>query len=349
MSLLERARQHGTPLIDGTQVTFVYEGKSAPQLIGDFNYWLMDKSPIDFEQVENNLWQCVITLPIDAYIEYGLIIDGERTVDPLNPTTFADGFGHINNCFRMPEAHDSPLATLQPTVPHGTISTHTIDTRGYMIDATRTIQLYQPPTESATPLMIVFDGTGYIQRAKLPNIVDNLIVQKRIQPLSIAFLDPAGTGRTVEYACSDTTLAFLIQCVLPLANEHLKLIDISVNRGAYTIMGASMGGLMSLYAALRVPHIFGQVLSQSGAFRGENLYYESLIQDLIRYLPLRPLTIWMDAGVQEWFVSANRELFALLTEHTYNVQYYEHNSGHNYPSWRMSIARGLENLFPPAP
>jgi len=346
MSLLECVKAKGTPLINGNRVTFLWEGPTQPQLLGDFNYWLMDKKPIDFEQVSEDQWQTTITLPLDAYIEYGFIVDGERTYDPLNPNRFDDNMGHINSVFWMPQAHDNPLAIEQADVPRGQITTHVIDGKSYIVGASRTLHLYRPAINEPTPLLIVFDGSGYLHHARIATIVDNLITQKRIRPISLALLDPGGDGHVVEYASSDATVGFLIYCVLPFAREHLHLVDTQKSPGAFGMMGASMGGLMSLYTALRAPEIFGHVLSQSGAFRGEHLYYRSVTHDLLEYTPTKDIKIWMDAGIHEWFIDGNREMNALLQKRGYDVIYSEHNSGHNYPSWRNSLWRGLEHLFP---
>lgn len=335
-----------TPIINGDQVTFIWYGEQRPELIGDFNYWSMERSPIPLELVSQDKWQVTLTLPTDSYIEYGFVVDGQRIPDPLNPNVSSDGLGSTNSYFWMPAAIDTDLAQVIPVKPSGQLTSYTVEGRGYGIDPVRSVHLYQPAFEGKTPLLVVLDGQGYIEHAKLPSIVDNLIAQQKIQPISMAFIDSGGHGRIVEYACSDATIAFLIYCLLPLARKRLNLLDTHEVPGAFGLMGASMGGLMSLYAALRVPETFGNVLSQSGAFAGEHLYYSSVIHDLIEYLPPRSIRIWMDAGQHEWYLSSNRKTAQSLTNRGYDVHYHEHTSGHNFPSWRNQVARGLEFLFP---
>ena len=63
-------------------------------------------------------------------------------------------------------------------------------------------------------------------------------------------------------ACGESTLLFVAAQVLPLARAHLNLLDPAKHPGAYGVLGASMGGLMALYTGLRLPRIFGHVLSQ---------------------------------------------------------------------------------------
>jgi enterochelin esterase family protein len=343
-SLLEQAQSSGTPLLNGDLATFVWQGKQA-QLIGDFNHWSMEMEPIAMQEVEPDVWAATVQIPRDAYSEYRFIVDGEFFPDPLNQRQSDDGMGHSNSFFRMPDSVDTPLAQEQPDVPKGQVTQHIVDGQNFVIGSQRTVQFYQPPVDQPVPLLVVFDGSGYLHQANLVTIVDNLIAQGRIQPIAMALIDPGGEGRAVEYACSDTTTAFVIKCVLPAAQEHLKLIDIKQSPGAYGMMGASMGGLMSMYIAHRAPEIFGRVLCQSGAFGADHLYYRSVIYDLIRYAPKPDIKIWMDAGVQEWFIKPNREIVPLLQERGYDVNYVEHTSGHNYPSWRNVLWRGLEHLY----
>jgi enterochelin esterase-like enzyme len=336
------------PLINGDQVTFIWYGSDQPNLIGDFNdwgTWGTDGTPTPMQQTASDRWEVTLTFPTDAYIEYGFDVNGVRSADPLNPNSASDGFGNINSSFFMPDLIDSPLAQPQPDVPQGTLTTHQVDTHRYLIGGERLLRLYQPPVDYPTPLLICFDGTGYLQKAGLVNTVNNLIAQQRIQPISLALLDPSGHGRVVEYACSDATVAYLIKSVIPLAQQRLNLIDIKQYPASYAIMGASMGGLMSLYASLRAPEIFGKVLCESGAFAADHLYYRSVIYDLIRYMPSPPIKLWMDVALHEWYLRPNREMLSLLRERGYDVTYHEQSGGHNYPSWRNVVWRGLEHLF----
>lgn len=336
--------------IDGTRITFVRESRERPSLVGDFNGWGILEAPLSMQQIADGRWRAELDMPIDAYFEYAFLVNGMRLPDPTNPLIVHDGFGNTNSALWMPDAHDTELA--RPTdldVPHGTVSTHTITSSRLLIDGERRFHLYQPPIAEPVPLVVVFDGGDYLQKAGLAHIVDNLIAQQRIQPIALALIDSSDKGRTVEYACSDTTVAFVVHQLLPFAREHLILSDPGTQPGAYGLLGASMGGLMSTYTAMRAPEIFGKVLCQSGAFGAHSseyrLYYRSVLEDLIRYMPRPPIRLWLDCGLHEWFIAPNRVMVALLKAHGYDVTYREHSSGHNYPSWRNSVWRGLEYLY----
>jgi enterochelin esterase family protein len=176
-------------------------------------------------------------------------------------------------------------------------------------------------------------------------IVDNLIAEGCIRPIALAMVEHGGPARFVEYATSEATVAFLMHHVLPLARAQLRLVDVAASPGAYGVLGASMGGLMALYTALRVPEVFGRVLSQSGAFGLENGGAEPFIFEHVRHRRATDLKLWMNVGRFEFLLHANRHMRDALGEAGYNVTYREYAGGHNYTCWRDDVGRGLETLF----
>lgn len=334
---LRRARAEGTPLIDGDRITFLWRGRRPPQLIGDFMHWGREgQAPLPAEPAGPGLWMCRLDLPADAYIEYAWLVDGRRAPDPFNPRVTANGLGEANHYFYMPGAAPTPLVRRDRRVPAGRMQ----------VRGRRTVHFYQPPTADPAPLLVVFDGQDYLRRARLPVLLDNLIAQRRVRPLALALVENGGpAARMLEYACSEATLAFLLYGLLPLAQARLNLLDPVEHPGAYGVLGASLGGLMALYCGLRAPAVFGQVLSQSGAFVVEG--HPFVVWDLIRYEPHVPLRAWLDVGRYEWLLDANRRLRALLQPKAAGVDFHEYNGGHNFTAWRDALPRGLTALFPP--
>lgn len=341
MDLLERAQTAGTPLIDGQQATFVWQGPEPPRLIADFNDW-EDGEPLTLRAAGPGLWRYTRKFPANAYIEYAYLLDGERLPDPWNRQTISNGMGKNNHYFYMPQGAPTPLIRRQD-VPHGVVTRHEVTAPRLVVGDKRLVYLYQPPVAAPVPLVVVFDGWDYYHRAKLPTLVDNLIAAGRIRPIALALIQNGGKARFVEYACSESVSAFIYRQVLPLAQAELQLVD--HRQQPYGVLGASMGGLMALYTALRMSQIFGRVLSQSGAFRLGN--YPTVVHSLVRDGAVLPLNIWMDAGAFEWLLEPNREMAALLREKGYPLTYHEYPGGHNYTCWRNDVALGLEALFPP--
>lgn len=349
---LARAQAQGAPVIDDHTATFVWQGDEPPLLRGDWNDW-SETAVLAWERVKGGgkrppggaVWTATLELAPDAYMEYCLGTDAERVDDPFNPRRVSNGMGKYNHYFYMPQGGPTPLARRNRAAPRGELVQLDLPTHMMVAGQKRRLVLYRPMTADPVPLMLVYDGTDFLRRASLATLVDNLIAQGRIQPIALAMLANGRGARMAEYGGSDATLAFVHEMVLAAARQHLDLIDITVQPGAFGVMGASMGGLMALATGLRMPHIFGRVLSQSGAFHLGA--YATTALEMAEHSPVRPLRIWMDVGRYEWLVDSNRRTHALLRARGYDVIYREYNAGHSYTAWRDDLWRGLEALYPP--
>lgn len=340
--LLALARTMGNPVIETDSATFLWRGKTAPRLIDDLHGW--DEAPQEMKRAMPDIWICEIKLPEDAYLEYAFVDPetGERLKDPLNPNKVSNGMDAVDNhYFYMPKAAPTELIKPGKGIARGTVTRHEVPTRDMAAGKTRTVHLYRPPVKQPVPLLIVYDGIDYLRRAKLNVMVDNLIAQNRLRPFAMAMVQNGGAARNVEYSCSEATLSFLFESVIPLAQEHLTLTP--PGGEPYGILGASMGGLMALFTGLRFPHVFGKVLSQSGAFTIPE--YEYVVMDMVRHLPRPEINLWMDVGRLEFLLEGNREMLKLMKDKKYQVAYREFSGGHNYTSWRDDVWRGLELLF----
>jgi len=344
-TLEARARQEGSPVIDGDTATFVWRGRKPVSVAGDFQDW--HGEPLPLEHVSPGLWTRTLTLPRDAYVEYTLLdARGRRVKDPLNHRLTPNGLGAFNHSFSMPGHSPTPLARRhRDKLPRGRVTRHKVETSELAVGTTREVFLYEPPVTGPYPLMVVLDGTDYMRRASLPTIMDNLIREQRIRPIALAMVANGGPARTVEYACSDATLALVLYKVLPLAKEKLKLIDERRSPGTHGILGSSLGGVMALYVGLRAPHIFGHVLSQSGAFAIPD-WPDFVVFDLARAARSRRLSVWMDCGSFERLIPGNERMLPILEEAGHRTLYQQYSGGHNYPAWRDSVWRGLEWLYP---
>jgi len=341
--LLDRARVDGNPVIEDSRVTFLWEGKSAPCLVDDLHGW--EDNPQKLKRLDKGLWGISFDLPRDAYLEYAFYDPRakKRYQDPLHPVSIYNGLGGYNHFFYMPDATPTPLAIQKKGVPRGKVTHHRVETWMLADDSERDIYFYHPPVKESVPLLVVYDGADYLERGRLNVIVDNLIAEKRIRPIAMALLQNGGDHRGVEYACSDATIAWLDHVVLTLAHKKLNLMNIKEYPGAYGVLGASFGGLMSVYTGLRMSEVVGRVIAQSAVFEFEGRDFAAV--DLIRHGQSRDIKIWMDVGRLEWLLEDNRRLQPILKDRGYNVTYREVNSGHNYTSWRNDVWRGLEAMF----
>jgi len=239
-SLISRIQSEQIPLVDGDVVTFVWKGKNAPLLQGDFTDWERG-SPLKLEKAGRNLWVYRTSFPMDAYVEYSFCEVDQRILDPLNPRRTPNGLGDTNNYLYMPAASPTQLQKLRRGTPRGTVTHLKVETGHLASGKTRDVYLYQPATDMPCPLLVVWDGEDFLRRGRLVHIVDNLIHQGRMRPVAMAMVDHGGSARVPEYACSESTLSFLVYQMLPLAREHLNLLESAGSQGAYGVVGSSMG------------------------------------------------------------------------------------------------------------
>jgi enterochelin esterase-like enzyme len=346
-TLLERAQQEGSPLIDGSSATFVWHGSGdVPQLVGDFTGW--GESPINLTEAEPDVWTHTLSLPPDAYVEYGFNLRYdivERFTDPFNPRLVYNGMDDVNHYFTMPDYQPNAFTERKPGAKRGVVSEHWLETGMFTGDTHRKVYLYQPPVDQPTPLVVVWDGGDYLRRGRLNVIVDNLIAQGRIQPISMLMIENGMSSRFIEYMQNEGTVGFLMQMLYPFARKHLNLIDAAQVPGIHSVLGSSMGGLMALYTGLRSADVFGRVVCQSGAFWIGDPRYDMLVVDMIKHRPAEKLKIWQDVGLLEGLLYGNRAMNALLKEKGYNVTYREFSGGHNQTSWADNTWRALEALY----
>lgn len=332
----------GNPVILDDKIYFCWVGDDPPSIICDLNYW-DEEHPLQFEHLEQDLWIFPIELPHGSYIEYAFIRHKRRIHDPHNPHRTPNGMGKYNHFFTFPSSDMEGFLIKEPAPLKGKLTTLRLPTRQLLAGKKRFVHFYQPPSKQPVPLLVMWDGKEYLERAQLPNLIEELVEAGKIQPVALALIENGGRYRTMEYLCSEATIGFLQISVIPAALQQLNIISPQEKQGSMAIGGASFGGLMALYTALRMPNWFGKVLSQSGAFSiGDQ---KLVVWSLIEHQQALPLTLWLDCGIYEPLIETNRQMADLLKQKGYCYEYKESTSGHNYPAWRRLLPQALIALF----
>lgn len=354
--LAQRARSEGAPLIDDAggervEVTFLCAGQTQPGLSGDFTDWAGlngSGAPLAMQRVARGLWARTLDLPREAYVEYAFVVGGRRRLDRRNPLRSDNGLGGHNSALYLPGAQPEPRRHRGRGVAHGAVTRHVIDDSDAIVGGRRAVHVYQPPgvgPGEAVPMLVVLDGNEYLRRASVCEIADNLIHEGRIRPIAMALVEHHPEERFIEYACSDAHALFLSHDVPALVRRQVTVLE---TPGAHGLLGASLGGVMALYTALRAPRVFGRVLAQSGAFSVDvdgAIETDLVVFDLVERLPARPLRVYLDVGAMEGLVAVNRRMRDALAAKGHDVTYREYAGGHNYPRWRDDLANGLVALF----
>ncbi|MHA1924742.1 MAG: alpha/beta hydrolase-fold protein [Candidatus Thorarchaeota archaeon] len=286
--------------------------------------------------------------------------------DPFNPVTFVfekdeedpEPFELIRSVIEMPEAPAQPWIVSRDDVSKGRVELHRL--RSNILDNERRVWVYTPPGYDTKQdveygLVILFDGPSYADKVPTPTILDNLLASGLVPPMVAVFPDSLGVNiRIRELILHSPFNKFLAKELLPWIRENYS---VTKNPVKVIVGGASAGGLAAAYAGLEHPELFGNILSQSGAFsfgRPSEEGYEWITRQFAMKEKL-PLKFYLDAGSLETkslrdigdapnLILANRNLVSVLQEKGYPVHYHEFSGGHDYISWRGTFSEGLLSL-----
>jgi enterochelin esterase family protein len=281
--------------------------------------------------------------------------------DPWNPRRSAP-----LSFVELPAAPAQTLAQPAPGVPAGTRVERTIHSA--ILGEDRQVGVYLPPGFDAArgpyPYVIVFDGDGFTRAPQeqftTPTILDNLTAQKKIPPTLGVFVYQ-GPTRARDLPMSAPFSDFLATELAPWVRREYRA---SADPRAVTLAGFSFGGLCAAYTAFHHPDVFGNALSQSGSFWFSPGALEAaspfavgtgaLMTEIIA-AKTAPVRVWMEVGLFEGGgdipgmnqVAQNRHMRDVLLAKGYRVSYHEYAGGHDYASWRGSVADGLLELAQP--
>ena len=335
---VEQLKFGPSPIITGQWVTFVYRGAGRDvELVGEMTDW--DKRGMKLQYLNGtNSRYLSMKFPDDARIEYKYVVDEQWILDPLNLNTKDNGVGGENNFFTMPRYKATGYTRERDNVRHG--RTVSLDLPADASGRKRDGRVYLPPgyDESSERYPVVYfgDGIEYIERASATVIADNLIAERKMRPAIMVFLAPI--DRNKEYWMNAAYVEWLVKELVPMIDAKYRTKAAPASR---VIAGASLGGLISAYAALTHPEIFGNVLGQSSAFQVDD---SRIITDFATR-ERKPVNFYLEAGRYESLVDSNRKMKEVLEKKGYRLAYREVNAGHNWTHWADALADALSYVF----
>lgn len=345
---------HQWPLIEGSSVTFLYQGKADSV---ELQHWVFGlESAQAFTKVEEcDVWFLVMELPPESRIEYKIwVTHGEKRRlinDPLNDRRAKDPFGANSVC--QTEGYQFPYwAAEDPEVRQGSL--HDLTLPNTVLGPNKTVQVYLPARYRKTrsyPLLVVHDGFDYVRFASLKIIFDRLIHDLEMAPL-IAVLTQSD-DRLKEYAGYQPHAQFIAEDLVPLLESKLPL---KKRPEARCLMGASFGGVASLSTAYYYPGMFGRLLLQSGSFAFTDIgkhnrspAFDPVVQFMNKFRenPGKPSEkVFISCGMYESLIYENRSLVPFLQNTGMELRYREARDGHNWENWRDRLRDALSWLFP---
>ncbi len=329
--------------IDNRALFLFHANAKRVELVGDWSYW----QPASFlERIEHtDLFYVILQFPADARLQYKFIVDGNWVNDPANSRTQAEGFGY-NSEFWMPGYHDESMLSLGHDVAHGTIERVMLES--HILHSHREVFLYQPPASAeqraeSRSLLIVHDGAEALRLGRFHSIVDNLIAEKHVPPVCMAFVTPQ--MRNEEYASSNQYIEFSSKELYPFVVTEFEKRGWIISKDAHdhAVTGASLGGLLATKTVLRFPDTFGAVLAQSPSYwwnRGE-----------IFRSPEMHNASKVDFVIQTGTICDAKDLASLMAQRLRlmgaHVEYFEYSQGHTWGNWRTTFAEGLRAWLQP--
>jgi enterochelin esterase family protein len=268
-------------------------------------------------------------------------------VDPLNPhrcpTTFGDHAAE-SSYVELPDA--PPLTWNAPPAEAAKGNVESASIQSAILKGEKKLWIYTPKDFSKTggryPLLVLFDGDRNVMW--LPKILDNLIASGKIPPMVAVLIDDSVRAtRNIELPYNQAFADFLAKELAPWSREKYHT---TLEAEQTTVAGSSYGGLAAVFAALRHPEVFGQVLSLSGSFwwkPPDEKEPEWLIQQ-VAAAPKLPLCFYLEVGLMESYamqIDANRHMRDTLRGKGYVAGYSEYDGGHAFLNWSGGMANGL--------
>lgn len=339
------------PYIMGDSIAFLYMGDAnttSVQWAGDMNEWNPTTEGFTGSRIgKSNLWMLKRSFPLDARLDYKVVINGNQWIlDPANQRVQYSGFGP-NSEFRMPEWVFPKETILIKGAERGTLTSnmHIISSNenlGYEVN----YKVYTPANYdrlSNLPVIYVTDGHEYSddKLGSMIVILDNLIYEKKIEPVIAIFIDPIDPAnkeinrRMTEYAANKKYADFVADELVPVIDSTYKT---SNNPRQRAILGTSMGGWNSAYFGLMRSDKFQLIGIHSPAFNNEIIHNYEIS-------PKLPLKIFMSTGVISDTQERARAMKQVLESKGYPLQYIEVNEGHSWGNWRALIEEPLVYFF----
>jgi enterochelin esterase-like enzyme len=301
---------------------------------------------------------------LKAFREF--VRDHKASPDPHHREHYVSRAGeglpdNVASVVALANAPDQSIIEKRPGLKRGWIERHAFESE--IMGNERRVWVYTPPgyeaaTGRAFPVLMAFDGGGALSLTPTQRLLDNLLADGRIDPMIAVFIDnPTDTSRSHELPCNEDFARFIETELIPWVRSNYRVSHDP--REAY-VTGVSYGGLASLWVGLRLPHLFGNVLSQSASLwwgPGFDLekppfsqdYPAEWLVDQYAASPRLPLRVWMEVGLMEpddRMVEPNRRMKEVLEAKGYNLTYSEYAGGHDYAVWRGTLASALATMAP---
>ena len=182
-------------------------------------------------------------------------------------------------------------------------------------------------------------GTGMVEPLIIVGIYNT--GKQRIREYTPTRVPKLGGGRADRYA------KFLTEELKPFVDGHYLTISAGEHTG---IGGSSLGGLVSLYVGLKLPHVFGKLAALSpSVWWNQRVMHRLAAASRVNPRP----RIWLDIGTREGsrIVQDVERFRDVLVQKGWQLErdlHYERVEGaeHNEAAWAQRVGPFLQFLYP---
>ena len=303
----------------------------------------------DMTKDADGFWEVITEPQGEGFHYYSLLIDGVAIADPGSETFY--GMGRMASGIEIPIKGEDYYAIKD--VAHGEV--RIVRYYSSVLNLWRSLYVYTPSgyneSDAKYPVLYLLHGGGEDERGwatqgKTDLILDNLIAEKKAQPMLVVMVD----GNTGTPGFSEQFLrsfeAELTQTVIPFVDKKYRTETDSKSRA---LAGLSMGGLQTLYAGIYNPSLF----SYLGVFSSGWLPNQKSISDRqYEYMKKNAgiindkLTLWIAMGGKQDIAYENCQvMISKFKELNIKYTYQEYPGGHTWPVWRNNLYMFAPVLF----
>jgi len=320
---------------DGTLVHFVYRGE------------------VDDIAVTGSMTEFRVEEPLRRIErwEYRFNVDFESLgPDPLNPRRvpgLENDASEVSTPGRVVPDHVRAYTGSTP----GRLETFKFESQ--VLGNERDITVYLPAGydsgSDTYPLLIVNQGEGWLDKANLPNSLDNL-TGVSVSPIIVAFIPTIPETERDELGGEKSTayVEMVADELLPHLDQTYRTV---ADREARTVMGLARGGLLAAFAGLSRPDVFGNAAVHS-------VYLTDKVGESVISLPSEAgdprAKFWIgwnryELRRAEWsfdLAADSRKLAETLKAGGFTVSGGEALDSAGWGSWRVRAGEMLEFFYP---
>lgn len=215
--------------------------------------------------------------------------------------------------------------------------------------------IYLPATFSPLykySIIIAQDGRDYFQLGRIGRIADELLEKKEIENMIIVGIPYKNVNdRRKKYhpagEQNQAYIRFLAHELVPYLDAEFPTYQMGMGRA---LIGDSLGGTVSLMAAIQYPHTFGRVILQSPMVNDDvlnavNNVKEPHLLHIYHVVGKEETAVKTTANEVEDFLTPNRELAKLLNEKKFPCFYEEFEGNHTWTYWQPNLKHALKQMF----